>query len=136
MRDRCTDNQGIPLPSLIAQIRESGEASTRLHGGTTYHTEELGIFRAIASEHGLFLSQAPPALSSTPTAEGNEHQVWYQEHSASFLKATWPNHFGMKVVHRHVEEPKESPIGYLVRWLLHNELFGDSISGFNNSLPP
>lgn len=128
MRDRCTKNQGIPLPALIAQLRESCEASTRLHGGTTYHTEELGIFRAIASELGLYLSQAPTALSSTPTAEANEHQVWYQEHSASFLKATWPDHFGMKVVHRHDEDPRDSPIGYLIRWQLHNELFGDSVT--------
>lgn len=42
-----------------------------------------------------------------------------------FLKATWPDFFGMLVVHRPDAEPKASPIDYLERWALHNELFGD-----------
>ena len=128
MRDRCPENPGVPLPPLVAQLGESCETSARLYGGTTYHAEELGIFRAIAAEQGLFLSQAPPELAETPTAEGNEHQVWYREESATFLKATWPGHFGMKVVHRHDEEPQASPVDYLRRWMLHNELFGDSVT--------
>lgn len=128
MRDRCTKAPGVPLPPLVAQLRESCEASSRLHGGTTYHAEELGIFRAIAAEQGLFLDEVPPELAELPTAEGNEHQVWYREVSASFLKATWPGHFGMKVVHRNDEEPQASPVGYLHRWMLHNELFGDSVT--------
>ena len=33
----------------------------------------------------------------------------------------------MLVVHRHDEEPAASPIAYLERWHLHNELFGDSV---------
>ena len=43
------------------------------------------------------------------------------------LKATWPNFFGLLVIHRPSEEPKASPIGYLERWSLHNELFGDDV---------
>lgn len=130
MRDRCRENQGIPLPPLVAQLRESCRASARLHGGTTHYIEELGIFRAYATAQGLFLDidQAPEQLAKPPTAEGNEHQVWYRESSATFLKATWPNHFGMKVVHRHDEEPQASPVDYLERWLLHNELFGDTVT--------
>lgn len=130
MRDRCTENQGIPLPPLVAQLRESCDASARLHGGTTHYIEELCIFRAYAAEQDLFLAptQAPQELSLPPTAEGNEHQVWFREDSAIFLKATWPDHFGMKVVHRHDDEPAASPIDYLERWLLHNELFGDSVT--------
>lgn len=128
MRDRCPKAQGVPLPPLVAQLRESCEASARIHGGTTYHAEELGIFRAIATEQGLFLDEAPAELAEVPAAEGNEHQVWYREESATFLKATWPGHFGMKVVHRNDEEPQASPVGYLHRWMLHNELFGDSVT--------
>ncbi len=118
---------GVSLPSLVKQLRASCQASARLHGGSTYYTEELGIFRACAQEHSLILDQAPPELSTTPTAEGNEHQVWFREHSSSFLKATWPDHFGMLVVHRHDEEPAASPIAYLERWHLHNEIFGDAV---------
>ncbi|BDS05558.1 hypothetical protein NT6N_05980 [Oceaniferula spumae] len=33
----------------------------------------------------------------------------------------------MLEVHRHDEEPQASPIDYLERWMLHNELFGDSV---------
>lgn len=33
----------------------------------------------------------------------------------------------MKVVYRSKEEPQASPIDYLERWLLHNQLFGDSV---------
>ena len=34
----------------------------------------------------------------------------------------------MLVVHRPHEEPKASPIAYLERWHLHNELFGDEVA--------
>lgn len=33
----------------------------------------------------------------------------------------------MRVVHRNDEDPKASPIAYLDRWRLHNELFGDKV---------
>lgn len=118
---------GVTLPSLVAQLRASCQASARLHGGSTYYTEELAIFRAYAQEHNLILEQAPAELATAPTAEGNEHQVWFRENSSTFLKATWPDHFGMKVVHRADEEPAASPIDYLERWHLHNTLFGDAV---------
>jgi hypothetical protein len=127
MRDRCREIAEIPLETLVAQLRESSEASARLYGGTTYYAEELALFKAAARSQSLFLDSAPPELNTPPTAEGNEHQVWYREERATFLKATWPNHFGMKVVHRHDEEPQASPIDYLDRWVLHNELFGDDV---------
>ena len=63
MCDRCPEAPGVPLPPLVAQLRESCEASSRLHGGTTYHAEELGIFRVIAAEQSLFLSAAPAELT-------------------------------------------------------------------------
>lgn len=33
----------------------------------------------------------------------------------------------MLVIHRPDEEPMASPIAYLARWALHNELFGDDV---------
>ena len=33
----------------------------------------------------------------------------------------------MLVIHRNNEEAKASPVAYLERWLLHNELFGDGV---------
>ncbi len=70
MSDQRRKVQGVPLPPLVAQLRESCEASARIHGGTSYHAEELGIFRAIAAEQDLFLSEALAELMKPPTAEG------------------------------------------------------------------
>lgn len=127
MCDRRSETQEISLATLVAQLREGCRASARLHGGTTYYTEELAIFKEAADSHNLFLESPPPELALPPTAEGNEHQVWFRESHASFLKATWADHFGMKVVYRSDEEPQASPIDYLERWLLHNQVFGDSV---------
>jgi hypothetical protein len=115
------------LPALVAQLRSRCEAITRFQGGHTYHAEEVGIFRDLASDAGLFLDEAPPELSTAPWDEGNEHQVWFQPESATYLKATWPDHFGMRVIHRLNEEPAASPIDYLERWMWHNRLFGDTV---------
>lgn len=120
------ENAGGSLPELVAQLRESCEAVTRFQGGHTYHAEEVGIFRKMAAQKGLFLLEAPPELETAPWDEGNEHQVWFQAESCTYLKATWPNHFGMLVIHRLDEEPAASPIDYLERWMWHNQLFGDT----------
>lgn len=43
------------------------------------------------------------------------------------MKVTWPDFFGMLVMYRMDEEERASPIAYLERWQLHNELFGDNV---------
>jgi hypothetical protein len=118
---------GIPLPALVAELRSRCEAVSRLQGGSTHYQEELGIFRSLAETESLFLGALPPELNRAPDEEGNEHQVWYPKGSNTVLKATWPDFFGMLVVHRPDAEPKASPIAYLERWALHNELFGDDV---------
>lgn len=70
MSDQRRNAQGVPLLPLVGQLRESCEASAHIHGGTTYHAEELGIFRAIAAEQDLFLSEALAELMEPLTAEG------------------------------------------------------------------
>jgi hypothetical protein len=117
----------IPLKAHVEELRRRCEAVARLQGGSTYFHEELGIFRAYANEHGLLLHAAPAELNRTPDDEGNEHQVWFQQDSQTYLKATWPGFFGLLVVHRPHEEHKASPIAYLERWHLHNEVFGDQV---------
>lgn len=118
---------GIPLTALVADLRSRREAVASLYGGSTYYGEDLELFRSYAAEHKCFLEQKPEALSRAPDDEGNEHQVWYQQDSARYLKATWPDFFGLLVVYRSHEDHKASPIDYLERWLLHNELFGDDV---------
>lgn len=118
---------GIPLQAPLEELRRRREAASRFQGGDTSYHEELGIFRKFAEEENLFLAEPPAELSRPPDDEGNEHQVWYQPETDHYLKATWPDFFGMLVIHRPHEEPKASPIAYLERWQLHNELFGDSV---------
>ena len=118
---------GIPLEAHVAELRSRCEAVARVQGGSTHYLEELRIFRQYAAERGLFLARPPEALSRPPDDEGNEHEVWFRPDSASFLKVTWPDFFGLLVVHRPDEEERASPIAYLERWQWHNELFGDGV---------
>ncbi len=118
---------GIPLKAHVEELRSRCEAVSRLQGGSPYFHEELGIFRNYAEELGCFLAEPPGELSRQPDDEGNEHQVWYLPGAQAVLKATWPGFFGLLVIHRPHEEHKASPIAYLERWHLHNELFGDDV---------
>ena len=81
---------GIPLEAPVEELRSRCEAVARLQGGSTYFHEELGIFRQHAEESGLFLQASPVELIRTPAEEGNEHQVWFDEASQSYLKAFLP----------------------------------------------
>lgn len=118
---------GIPLKTHVEELRRRCEAIAGVQGGPTYYAEELGIFRDYATQAGLILSSPPEELNRPPDEEGNEHQVWFQQDSETYLKATWPDFFGLLVIHRPHEEQKASPIAYLERWHLHNELFGDQV---------
>ena len=100
----------IALEACADELRRRCEAVARLQGGSTYYQEELGIFRDFAWEKDLYLRTTPPELSRTPDEEGNEHQVWFDSASHCYLKATWPDFFGMRVVHRNDEDPKASPV--------------------------
>ncbi|MBL9152823.1 MAG: hypothetical protein JNK37_10070 [Verrucomicrobiales bacterium] len=119
---------GVPLQAHVEELRRRCEAVSRLQGGSTYFHEELGIFRVYAAEQGLFLEETPAELNRPPDEEGNEHQVWYLAGQEAVLKATWPDFFGLLVIHRPDEEAKASPIDYLQRWSIHNDLFGDDIA--------
>ena len=118
---------GIPLPALVEELRRRCEAVARLQGGSTHYLEEIALFRDFAHEKALILPGPPVELDRPPSDEGNEHQVWFQPETASFLKITWPDFFGLNVLYQPDEEERASPIGYLERWQLHNELFGDSV---------
>jgi hypothetical protein len=117
----------ITLKACAYELRCRCEAIARLQGSHTYYHEELEVFRTYAHEQKLFLKSKPPELSRPPDDEGNEHQVWFNSVSSTDLKATWPDFFGMQVIHRNHEEAKASPVAYLERWQLHNEIFGDDV---------
>ncbi len=119
---------GIPLETHVDELRRRCEAIGRIQGGSTHYLEEVRIFRDYAREKSLFCPPSALAeLSRPPDDAGNEHQVWFQTETNSYLKAAWPNFFGLLVLYRQDEDERASPIAYLERWQLHNELFGDSV---------
>ncbi len=120
---------GIPLEAHVEELRSRCEAASHVQGGSTHYLEEVRIFRDYACERGFFLLSGPPTeLSRKPDEEGNEHQVWFQPDKNTYLKITWPDFFGMQVLYRQDEDERSSPIAYLERWQLHNEMFGDTVS--------
>jgi len=119
---------GIPLEAHVEELRRRCEATARVQGGATSYWQEVRLFREYAGERGLgCLPDQIPELSRAPDDEGNEHQVWFQPETNTYLKVTWPDFFGMLVLYRQDEEERASPIAYLERWHLHNELFGDRV---------
>lgn len=118
----------IALEQLVALLCGRSGSIARLQGSPAHYIEEVEIFRDAAKAYGLLLDEKEIVeLSQAPSDEGNEHQVWFLEDTQHFLKATWPGFYGLNVVHRADEEERASPIDYLERWLLHNQLFGDKI---------
>jgi len=115
------------LSAFIELLRDRCDAITQVQGGDTYYIEELEIFKQVARDQGYLLDKIPEPLNSPCHDSGNEHEVWFVEEHSLYLKATWPDHFGMKVIHLPHEEPKASPIHYLERWDLHNKILGDSV---------
>jgi hypothetical protein len=119
---------GISLEAHVEELRRRREATARLQGSATHYLEEVRLFRNYAVERGLcHLPSALPELTREPDDEGNEHQVWYRRDFYTYLKVTWPDFFGLLVIHRPDEDERASPIAYLERWHLHNKLFGDNV---------
>ena len=118
---------GIPLQAHLEELRRRCEAIARLQGGYPSYIEEVSLFRRYAAERNLTLEHPLAELGRAPDEEGNEHQVWFRQESNTYLKVTWPDFFGMLVAYRSDEDPRASPIGYLERWQLHNDIFGDGV---------
>jgi hypothetical protein len=64
-----------------------------------------------------------PILSRAPDGHGDEHEAWFAEFAGRWIKATYPNHFGLGWGRRGSATAHE----YLVRLLLQNYFFGDDI---------
>lgn len=129
MPDGChgTENPRCSLEASLAELRRRLGAVGSVSCGHTGYWEELAVFREFAGERGLLPDTPPEALRRPPDDEGNEHQVWYESSTESYLKATWPDFFGKRVVYAPDDSADASPVGYLDRWSLHNELFGDTV---------
>ena len=101
---------GIPLEAHLAELRRRREAAACLYDGSTYFREECEIFKQYAREKDCYLAHTPEVIDRPPDDEGNEHQVWFDEPTATFVKATWPDFFGLLVMQRPHEDEQASPI--------------------------
>jgi hypothetical protein len=64
-----------------------------------------------------------PFLGRAPDGYGDEHQAWFDEQSGTWLKATYPNRFGLAWGRDGSATAKE----YLSRLVLQNTYFADDI---------
>jgi hypothetical protein len=120
---------GIPLQAHVQELRGRAAATARLQGGATDYWQEIRLFKEYAAEHQLGLRGHPAEIANRqPDEECNEHQVWFIRDLSWVMKVTWPDFFGLLVLYRPDEEERASPIAYLERWHLHNQLFGDSVT--------
>jgi len=62
-------------------------------------------------------------LADPPTAAGHEHEVWFDEKTNRWFKATYPNLFGLGWGHSESATAEE----YFRRLVLQNRFFGDDI---------
>ena len=111
----CSPIEGIPLEALVEELRSRREAVESVQGSPTHFWEDVEIFRQFSKERELDLQVLPHDLSCPPDAEGNEHQVWFEPETSTFLKATWPCFYGRLVLQRLDEGSQASPIDYLER---------------------
>ena len=126
--DNGRTTPSFPLEAHVEELRRRCAAVARLQGCDTHYLEEVRIFREYSEERDLLLRVWPEEIEGrTPDEECNEHQVWFVRESTWVIKVTWPDFFGMLVMYRQDEDDRASPIAYLERWNLHNELFGDNV---------
>lgn len=124
------ERRPIERISIQAHVEELGRrvaSAGRFQEGHPSYEEQLRIFVEYAEQRGLFLDRKPEEVSRPPDEEGNEHQVWFIGSAGLFVKVTWPDFFGLKVIYRSDEDERSSPIQYLERWDLHNRHFGDRV---------
>jgi hypothetical protein len=113
------------LGLALAHTRAGAEAIRRGGGifATTQLASEIEALRRFADEPGLLHDFG--LLNAAPDAFGFEHEVWFPASGtvpSRVMKATYGNAFGTLP-----DGGEASPMGYLARLMLQNEVFGDDI---------
>ena len=122
--DVCRKNASGALAFAIEDTR-ARLAAIRGSGGlyaASSFAAECEALRDHAAASGLLCRCE--ILNSPPDTRGYEHEVWFPGDSDSprVIKATYPDAFG------HLPDGREStPVEYLVRLTLQNQVFGDDI---------
>lgn len=110
------------LERLLSRARATLDFST----GNPYFEEIVQCFVGYCDESELWNPQFP-IVHRIPDDAGQEHKVWFDPTDACYYKLTHPAFFGLNVVYRDESDRFATPLQYLERWVLHNQLFGDAV---------
>ena len=113
-----------PLISALRYLRASSRTSGAGHGGGQSFPASFAALLEWGDAQGFLKQKSEfPFLALPPTAQGHEHQAWYDEKSNRWFKATYDNKFGLAWG----REGTATPTEYLERLRLQNFYFGDDI---------
>jgi len=107
--------------SYVARSASTGGAGDG--SGASFATSFEAILAWGEANNLILLPEEFSFFKRLPDASGNEHEVWFDELSNRWFKATYPDHFGIAWG----REGSAWPCEYLTRLLLQNKYFGDDI---------
>ena len=112
------------LESAESYVARSLGTSPEGLGGSQAFANAFRAFLEWGESCSLICSSADyPFLRRAPEAKGNEHEVWFDQDSNRWFKATYPNKFGLGWSEEGFATARE----YLTRLVLSNRHFGDDI---------
>ena len=112
------------LESAESYIARSPAAGRAVDGGWKAFSYAFQALLEWAEERGLIRQESDfPFFQRVPDGQGNEHECWFDEASNRWLKATFPNRFGLAWGRDGTATAGE----YLKRLILQNKYFADDI---------
>jgi hypothetical protein len=112
------------LESAASYVARSTAASGARNGSREEFTATFSALLEWGEIEGIIRQKQEIAFfRRVPDAAGNEHEVWFDEPTNRWFKATYPNRFGLAWGRPGSANPAE----YLSRLLLQNEYFEDDI---------
>jgi len=113
-----------PLISALSHLRASSRTSGAGDGSGQSFSASFAALLDWGDAQGFLKQESDfPFLTESPTAQGHEHQAWYDPKSNRWFKATYDNKFGLAWG----RDGTATPIEYLERLRLQNVCFGDDV---------
>ena len=113
-----------PLESAISHLAASKRAGGPGYEGRKEFTASFSALIDWAQDRSFVKPKSDfPIFYRSPDAFGQEHEVWYHENLGRWLKATYPNKFGISWK----GEASATPLEYFTRLDLQNNYFGDDV---------
>ena len=106
--------------SAASDIGARAAEVKRARPGASDYSAQFESLVDFAQERGFYETRL---IREPKFGSGNEHEVWYDEDSSRIIKATYPNKFGFTIG----AGRDATPVQYLDRLALQNEVFGDEI---------